>query len=127
MHLHMSAVTSDDLSTHAEFRWDGDHSRRRLQRVSTAPPNRHDSHWRAIWSLIGHLIATALVFISLFTLGWLVSFSFHHLQSIHPFPEPIFRFISLLEIALFYLDAGASVVVLLVGVVRYIAKMLEGR
>lgn len=76
---------------------------------------------------IGHLVATAVVFASLFTLGWLLSVSFHQLHAIHPFPQPIFQFIALLEIALFCLDAAASLCVLLIGIVRYVARILEGR
>lgn len=122
----MSAVIGTQLEG-TQFRRDGRPPRRPLRWIAANSPRRHDSHWNAIWSLIGHLIATAIVFVSLFTLGWLVSLSFQHLNGIHPFPEPIFRFISLLEIALFYLDAAASVVVLLIGIVRYLAAVLEGR
>lgn len=122
--MHLRMITVGSLS-HAEFRWDEHRARRHTYRPSIEPPDRHDSQWQAVWSLIGHLFATTLAFISLFTLCWLVSFSFDHLQSIHPFPGPIFWFISVLEIALFYLDAAASVIVLVLGVVRYL--VVEGR
>ena len=51
---------------------------------------------------IGHLCATALVFISLFTLGWGVAVIFAFLHSVHAFPDQIFELVSRLEVGLIY-------------------------
>jgi len=75
--------------------------------------------------LIGHLAATALVFVSLFTLGWTVSFIFNYLHTVHEFPAGIFKLVAGSEIGLIYLDAIVCGVVLLAGILRYVRDVLE--
>jgi hypothetical protein len=75
--------------------------------------------------LIGHLGATAFVFVSLFTLGWCASFVFHYLNAVHHFPEEIFTLLTRFEIGLVYVDTAVSGIVLLTGILRYIRDVLE--
>lgn len=87
---------------------------------------RRDTFWNSIVLLIGHLAATALVFVSLFTFGWLVSWIFSAMNAIHPFADPVWRLVNSLEMWLTYLDLVVSGVVLLAGVVRFFRDLLEG-
>ena len=72
-----------------------------------------------------HLGMTALVFVSMFTFGWLVSFLFTFLDNIHPFPEEIFKLVVRLELYLVYLDAGLSGAILITGIFRFVQEILE--
>lgn len=81
----------------------------------------------SILLLIGHLCATALVFIALFTLGWGVAVIFAFLHSVHAFPDQIFELVSRLEVGLIYLDAAVCGVVLFAGIVRFVREVLEKR
>ena len=72
-----------------------------------------------------HLVASAIVFISLFTLGWTVSLAFSYLHSVHEFPHRVFELVSRLEVGLIYLDAGVSAIVLVAGITRYLRNVLE--
>jgi hypothetical protein len=82
------------------------------------------SFWRSILLLIGHLGATAAVFVALITLGWIVSFVFNYLDSIHKFPDEIFKLVTRLEIGLVYVDAVVSGIVLLAGIVRFVRDVV---
>jgi hypothetical protein len=89
------------------------------------PQSRQKPFSMAILLLIGHLCATALVFVSLFTLGWGVAVAFAFLHSLHAFPDQIFELVSRLETGLIYLDAAVCAVVLLAGFVRFVREILE--
>jgi hypothetical protein len=91
------------------------------------PQSRQQPFLMSILLLIGHLCATALVFISLFTLGWgvAVAVAFAFLQSVHAFPDQVFDLVSRLELGLIYLDAAVCGVVLMVGIVRFVRDVLE--
>lgn len=84
------------------------------------------SYWKTVVALVGHLIATAVIFTSLFSIGWLVSLALHALHSVHPFPQETFRFVTRIEVYLVYLDSAVSGIVLLVGMGRFCRDMLEG-
>ena len=79
---------------------------------------------RSILLLIGHLGATALVFVALFTLGWGVSCFFNYLDSIHKFPDEIFKLVTRLEIDLVYVDTVVGGVVLLTGIIRFVRDVI---
>jgi hypothetical protein len=76
--------------------------------------------FRSILLLVGHLSCTALVFVALFSLGWIVSCVFNYLDTIHKFPDEIFKLVTRLEIGLVYVDAIVSGVVLLAGILRFV-------
>jgi hypothetical protein len=90
-----------------------------------SPQSRQKPFLMSILLLIGHLCATALVFVSLFTLGWGVAVAFAFLHSVHAFPDQIFDLVSRLEIGLIYLDAAVCGVVLFAGIVRFVREILE--
>ncbi len=76
--------------------------------------------------LIGHLFCTAIVFVTLFSLGWTVSCVFNYLDSIHKFPDEIFKIVTKLEVGLVYIDAAVSGAVLLAGIGRFVRDVFEG-
>jgi hypothetical protein len=82
--------------------------------------------WRSIVQLIGHLGGTALVFVALFSLGWIVSCSFNYLNSIHQFPDELFKLVTRLDVGLVYVDAAVSGVVLTAGIVRFVLEVFRG-
>jgi len=82
--------------------------------------------WRSIFQLIGHLGGNALVFVALFSLGWIVSCSFNYLNSIHQFPDELFNLVTKLEVGLVYVDAAVSGVVLTGGIVRFVLEVFRG-
>src|SRR5689334_22729466 len=90
---------------------------------SLLPPNQRlripDSKWRRRWrhelsalELISHLVMTSLIFLTLITLVWVISWTFHLLQSVYPFSDDLFRALNRLEILLVYADAVTTGIVL---------------
>jgi hypothetical protein len=69
---------------------------------------------------------TTLVFVALFSLGWIVSCSFNYLNTIHKFPDEIFKLVTRLEIGVVYIDAVVSGVVLTAGIIRFVIEVFEG-
>lgn len=82
-------------------------------------------YWWSVLSLMGHLLATAVIFTSLFTIGWLVSVVLHALHRYHPFPDEMFKFVTRIELYLIYADSVLSGIALLVGMVRFCKQVME--
>lgn len=76
------------------------------------------SFWQACIRLIGYVSATAVVFLTLFALGWLVSLALGYLDSVHRLP-PVFR-VAQPDVWLLYADAAFSSIVLLCGLARFV-------
>lgn len=76
--------------------------------------------------LVSYLVTTSLVFLSLMTLVWIVSLTFHSMHAIYPFSDETFRVLDRLEILLVYLDIGVSGIVLLNGIRLYIVEETRG-
>lgn len=76
-------------------------------------------------SLLGHLLASAVIFTSLFTMSWLVSLTLHALHRHHPFPEDMFRFVTRIELYLIYVDSVFSGAIVLFGMVRFCKQVIE--
>ena len=87
---------------------------------------RNRNHWSSVVRLVGHLVTTAFVFISLITLVWLTSWAFSFMHSMHPFSDEAFQLFVRLKIVLIYLDAALSDIVLIFGVGRYILAVIRG-
>lgn len=75
--------------------------------------------------LVGHLAASAFIFVTVFSLGWLIGFAVHKLHSIHPFSDRILGTIETIEVSILYLDVAVSLVVLLVGSARFMQDVLS--
>ena len=76
--------------------------------------------------VVFHLALTSLVFLSLVTLVWGVSWAFHAMHSIHAFSDSIFRLLDRLETLLAYADVLASATVLLNAIGRHIVETIRG-
>jgi hypothetical protein len=90
-------------------------------------PRPEDRFWQSIRQLIAHLAIGALVFTTIFTLGWGVSLLFDFLHAIHHFPLAVLKLVAKLEIGLFYFDTVVGGTVLLVGVFHFLRDLLEGK
>jgi hypothetical protein len=74
---------------------------------------------------MGHLFGTAVIFTSLFSIGWLVSVALHALHRYHPFPDEMFEFVTKIELYLIYADSAFCGGVLLMGMVRFCMQVTE--
>jgi hypothetical protein len=81
--------------------------------------------WRSVRNLIGHLLATSLIFMLVFATAWALSWLLTCLDSLHKFPPQIFEMITRFEVWLIYGDAGLSGAVLLIGAIRFFDDLLE--
>jgi hypothetical protein len=83
-----------------------------------------DAYWTSIRLLVGHLVGTAIIFVALFTIAWGLAALLSWFNTIHPFPPPIFAFVTKLEIGLVYADAVFCALVLLGGTWRFLKDIL---
>ena len=74
--------------------------------------------------LIFHLVGTAVIFVALFSLSWLVSLLFSKLHAIHPFPDEILHLITRFEVWIVYVDEGLCGILLLAGGWRFCYELL---
>ena len=77
------------------------------------------SYPESVVMLIFHIIGTAVIFLSLASVTWLLGVALHWLHTLHPFSEPILKFFMGVELALLYVDAAVSGFVLLAGTWRF--------
>lgn len=84
---------------------------------------RRNTVWISIGDLAGHLLASSLVFVMLFTLGWALSWYLSTLEGVHPFePESVAR----LERYWFGADVLLCGAATVTSIVRFIRDLLEG-
>jgi uncharacterized BrkB/YihY/UPF0761 family membrane protein len=86
---------------------------------------RPHNFWASVLSLIGHLVGTAVIFVSLITLGWLISFIMHFLHAIHQFPGEILWLFTRIELYLTYVDIGLCAIFIFAGARRFYRDVLE--
>ena len=89
--------------------------------------NKSHSYPQSVVMLIFHIIGTAVIFLSLASVAWLLNVALHWLNTLHPFSEPILRFFTGVEMALLYVDAAVSGFVLLAGTWRFCKEITGGR
>ena len=87
--------------------------------------NRPKTFWRSVRNLLGHLLATSLIFLLLFAIAWALSWLLACLDSLHKFPPEIFDLIARFEVWSIYGDAALSCAVLLIGAYRFFGDLLE--
>jgi hypothetical protein len=75
--------------------------------------------------LVGHLLGTAFLFLSLVTIGWVVSYFLQYLDGVHAFPESTLRVMTMLELYLMYADSLLCLMVLGAGAFRFCKDILE--
>jgi hypothetical protein len=86
---------------------------------------RPKTFWRSVRQLIGHLLATSLIFLLLFAIAWALSWLLTCLDSLHKFPPEIFEIITRCEVWLIYGDVIMSAAVLIVGAFRFFGDLFE--
>lgn len=121
----MSTNTSPGRDTYAAFRSIKNPSSRRDSFVPSNGRGRRAPIWEPTSTLIGHLVSTTAVFVSLFTLTWLGSVVFSYLHAAHRFSQEALDLFVSVEITLLYLDAVICAVALLFGIARYFRTLLE--
>ncbi|GAC1626813.1 MAG: hypothetical protein NVS9B10_15130 [Nevskia sp.] len=84
---------------------------------------REKPHWQSVLTLIGHMIGTAVIFVSMFGIGWSVSFLLEYLNSIHKFPSDIYGVVTAVELYFLYADVLLCGVVLCAGAIRFIKEL----
>lgn len=84
-------------------------------------------HLRSYGLLIGHLIFGATVFVTVFTVGWLVSLCFNSLNMIHEFPPQAYNLVRRLENWLFYMDYALGGIALVYSCLKFVIYILEDR
>ena len=55
-----------------------------------------------------------------------MSCSINYLNSIHKFPDEIFKLVTTSEVGLVYIDAAVSGVILTAGIVRFVVEVFKG-
>lgn len=84
---------------------------------------RRTTFWRSIGQLLGHLVASTIVFVTLYTFGWALSWYLSSLQALHPFePESAQK----LERWWFAADVLLSGAAMIASIFRFIRELLEG-
>lgn len=85
--------------------------------------NRRKTVWTSIGSLVGHLLASTITFVVLFTLGWALSWYLGSLEKLHAFePESVAR----LERYWFGADVLLCGAATVASIFRFIRDLLEG-
>ncbi len=74
---------------------------------------------------MAHVAASGAVFVTLLTVGWLVSLCLDWLNTIHRFPPQVYTLAGRLEIWLFFLDCALSGFLLVGSFVGFTMYILE--
>jgi uncharacterized membrane protein HdeD (DUF308 family) len=81
--------------------------------ISLFGRRRSKSFWESVWTLLGHLLGTAAIFVTLFGIARGLSWLLAGLDSLHSFPPEIFAIITRIEAWLIYADAVCGLVMLI--------------
>jgi len=88
---------------------------------------RNPTFGQSVIKLIGHAIGSAVLFVSLAALAWLIGWAISALNLIHPFSPAVLDLLSGVELIILYLDFGLSGIVLLVGAYRFVREISGAR
>lgn len=77
----------------------------------------------AVSSLIGHIAATAFLFVTIMAVTWAVAWSFSYLNEIHQFPAASQKILTYLEVALLAIDALLCLALILFGARRFVHEL----
>jgi uncharacterized protein YhhL (DUF1145 family) len=76
-----------------------------------------------VFSLIGHLAGTFVLFVALLGVVWLASLAVKLLNDVHPFPQNIMQSIQQIEIVFFWLDSFLCLILLIVGAASFMREI----
>lgn len=85
---------------------------------------RREPYWKMLLHLVGHLIGTALIFVTFFTLAWALSALVGYLHGIHALPGSIYGLVAKIEVFIVYADAALCGTVLLASMWRFVRGLL---
>ena len=85
------------------------------------------SFFDSVVSLIGHLLGSAILFLSFYAIGWIISFVVHWLNLIHKVPPDIAIFTAKIELWIVYADAVLCFFVISAGAYRFIRDLGDMR
>ena len=77
----------------------------------------------AVSSLVGHIAATAVLFVTIMAVTWAISWSFSYLNEIHKFPSVTQKILTVLEVGLLLIDALLCLVLILFGARRFVDEL----
>lgn len=77
----------------------------------------------AVGDLIGHIAATALLFVAIMAATWAISWAFSYLNEIHRFPAISQTILTCLEVILLAIDALLCLALILYGARRFIHEL----
>jgi hypothetical protein len=77
----------------------------------------------AVGDLIGHIAATALLFVVIMAATWAISWAFSYLNEIHRFPAVSQTILTYLEVILLGIDALVCVALVSYGARRFIHEL----
>jgi len=80
---------------------------------------------RSVFQLLGHLLGTAFIYITLFAVAWIIGLASAWLNRLHPFGDDIFGFVSKVEKAILYGDTGLCGFVTLAGMWRFCKEVIK--
>lgn len=80
---------------------------------------------RSVLRLLGHLLGTASIYIMLFAVAWVIGFVSTWLNSIQPFPDQSFKFVSKVQLSILYGDTGLCGFVSLAGMWRFCKDVMR--
>lgn len=86
--------------------------------------NGRPPYWKSMLLLVGHLIGTAIIFVTFFTIAWSLSALVGYLHGIHALPDAIFAFVTRIEVVIVYADAALCGTVLVACSWRFLRDLL---
>lgn len=80
---------------------------------------RKPSYWASVVKLVTHFLGCGVIFVSLITIAWIISYFLSVLNSVHRFTDDLLTTIGYLEIAFVWTDILISAFFIAVGLIRF--------
>lgn len=77
----------------------------------------------AVSSLIGHIVATAFLFVIIMAVTWGVAYAFSYLNEIHNFPPASQKILTYLEVILLAIDAVLCLILIFFGARKFVSEL----
>ena len=85
------------------------------------------SYRQSLLGLVGHMLGTTLIFLTLFVLAWIVGVALDALHTVHPFPPDVLEVVRNVSLWIVYVDIALCIVVLGSGFVRFAKDVIGGK
>jgi len=87
---------------------------------------RKRSYWQHVGLLVGHIAASALIFVVVFIFGWGIGYIVHYLNGIQPLSDWSGWLVQVVELGFLLIDLILSGSVLVVGAWRFLHDVVRG-